>query len=106
MIIKADLITRLQCCEEELKEVRECKFCCNKTIISLDFCCSSVSIIREKALSGMMAARERDRPEKRRSVMSEVEQVQTLAEAKKKSESNQGTEVIKTFSTKMKKTKG
>ena len=51
---KADLLTRLQCCEEDLKIATTCESHYNNEIDILFQLI--VSIMREKALSGMLAA--------------------------------------------------
>ena len=51
---KADLLTRLQCCEEDLKTANECENCVITIFKLIDFI--SVLRMREKAISGMMVA--------------------------------------------------
>ena len=55
---KTDLISRLQCCENDLKEANECK----KTgyFNLLTFTINSVLTMKGKAISGMMAALDRE----------------------------------------------
>ena len=58
---RADLRSKLQCCEKYLKEVYECKNWVFQ--IANTFTINSVSKLREKTISGMMAAaagREKD----------------------------------------------
>ena len=56
---KADLLTRLKHCKEELKTAKECENCVMDVSYVLWDAIISVSIMREKAVSGMMAASRR-----------------------------------------------
>ena len=51
---KADLLTRLRCCEDDLKTVTECENCVMCVFQVNVF--TLVLTMREKAISGMMAA--------------------------------------------------
>ena len=52
---KADLLTRLQCCEEDLKRANECESMHMFNVVEC-LLMLIVSIMREEAVSGMMAA--------------------------------------------------
>ena len=56
---KADLLTRLQRYEEDLKTANECEICVNYGCSSINTVLISVMRMREKAISGMMKAAHR-----------------------------------------------